>query len=160
MKGWNMEEVKLLLREVLPKLHIRPWRRHSLVLMVAGLVFIGVGIQYILVDLTPERARALAVSLRFFPVEFWGVVWIICGVMVVISARWPAFSDTWGYAVLTGMSAGWAATYVMGMIFMNSPLSNINGATVWGLIAFLWWAISGLLNPDRVVLVVVEDGRR
>lgn len=133
-------------------LGIRPWRRHSLVLMVAGLAYIGVGASYIFAEPTRAREIALTVALRWFPIEFWGSVFVVAGGLAIVSSRWPPVAETWGYMVLTGLSAGWSATYAMGVIFANAPAMNLSGALNWGLLAFLWWAISGLTNPTTVVV--------
>lgn len=148
-----MTRIYTLVRSIPPALHMRPWTRHSMVLLVAGLVYVGVGLSLISNELTPGRAHSLAVALQIFPVEFWGWVWVLCGLMAVISSRWPAMAETWGYVVLTGLSSGWSATYLAGVVVTHSPRSNISSALVWGLVAFLWWAISGLVNPDKIVVV-------
>lgn len=128
---------------------VRPWKRHSLVLMVAGLCYIAIGASYIWTEATPSRNVALKLSLSWFPIQFWGCVFIIAGLMAVISSRWPPVAETWGYMVLTGLSAGWGGTYALGVIFLHSPPQNLSGAILWGLLGFMWWGISGLLNPEK-----------
>lgn len=143
-----------------PWLGIRPWQRHSLVLMVAGLVYVLIGLSYILTEPTPSRALALKYALVLASVDVWGWVFILSGILSIISARWPPISETWGYTVLTGLSAAWAAFYLVGIVFGHSPTANISGVFSWGLIAFLWWAISGLINPPpkRGMIVVRDEG--
>lgn len=135
----------------------RPFKRHGLVLTVAGISYILTGITYILAEPTENRKIALRIALEWFPIEFWGSVFIVVGASAIISSRWPKFSDSWGYALLTGLSLGWSATYLMGVIIEDSPISNLTGALNWGLLAFLWWAISGFVNPDKTVVVVITD---
>lgn len=137
---------------------IRPWERHSLVLLVAGFAYAATGLSYILAEPTEGRRIALQVALDRMPIQFWGAAFIVMGALSIISSRWPPFTETWGYMVLTGMSAGWSATYVTGVIFEDSPATNLSGGLVWGLLAFMWWAISGLLNPDRTA--VTNNGSR
>lgn len=131
---------------------IRPWKRHSLVLLVAGAVYVFVGLSYIAAEERRSREIALQIALSWWSLETWGFVFMGAGLLAIISSRWPPVSETWGYFVLTGLSAGWSAFYLTGMIFADSPSSNISAFLTWGLIAFLWWAISGLVNPT-VVLV-------
>ena len=133
-----------------PWLDIRPWQRHSLVLSVAGLIYIAIGISYFVTEITPSRSRALVVALEFLSIRQWGVIFILSGVLAIISARWPPISRTWGYMVLCGLSAGWSAVYLTGVLLVDAPSTNLSGFGTWGLIAFLWWAISGLLNPLKV----------
>lgn len=131
---------------------VRPWTRHSLVLLVAGLAYIGIGITNHYIVPGGPRWEALVVARHWFPLDVWSGVFVLVGVMAMLSSRWPPFADAWGYAVLTGFSAGWGGFYVAGVIFENSPTSNLVGWILWWLIAFMWWAISGLINPDRVVI--------
>lgn len=132
----------------------RPWRRHSLVLLIGGLVYIGIGISFItLSEITVRRETSLVIALRIASMHSWGVLFVLAGALSILSARWPAISDSWGYAVLTGLASAWAAIYFFGFFMGGAPFSNIISGLVWWLIAFMWWAISGLLNPDRRLVV-------
>lgn len=126
---------------------IRPWERHSLVLTVAGLMYMAIGGSFFNTEVTPSNKKALSVALHWWGMEVWGVIFILAGVLAIISSRWPPISATWGYGVLTGLSSGWAAFYGVGVFFGFSPVSNLRGALVWGLLGFAWWVISGLSNP-------------
>lgn len=131
---------------------IRPWTRHSQVLMVAGFVFIAIGFSYILAEPNPSRTVALQIALEWMPLDGWGWVFVTGGMLSIISSRYPPVSKTWGYMVLTGIAAGWSAFYVLPIIplFGDSPATNISGGLLWGLFGYLWWAISGLLDPEVV----------
>lgn len=132
---------------------IRPWSRHSLVLAVAGLVYIFLGYTYMVTTSTPERMLALKAGTGgFMSIDAWGVIFIIVGVGAIISARWPPFAESWGYMALTGLSAAWASVYGLSIIFYDAPLGGATITIAWSLIAFLWWSISGLMNPTQVVL--------
>lgn len=139
-------------------LTFRPWQRHSLVLTVGGLVYILLGFSFFSLDpqYTERRERALTIALRMAPLKVWALCFVAAGTLAFVSSRWPAFSSSWGYAVLTGLSAAWASMYMLGYILADAPSSNITYGLVWGLMAFHWWAISGLVNPDR--RLVVRDG--
>lgn len=139
-------------------LKLRPFKRHSLVLMVAGIVYVVIGLSYMLTASTPERQQALIIAVKWFPLDYWGGVWVGVGLLAVISSRWPPVFESWGYMVLTGMAAGWSATYLMGIYFYDSPMSNLSGVLTWGLLAFIWWAVSGLLNPDKEAVQVHGTG--
>ena len=128
-------------------LGVRIWKRHSLVLLVAGLVYIMIGISYVLADPTPSRAASLKIALRWLELSHWGGIFILSGLLAILSSRWPPFSETWGYTVLTGLSAGWAGFYLVGVLD-GAPRQGLSGVLSWGLIAFMWWAISGLVNPE------------
>lgn len=152
----SFEHRKLLDPGMHPWKGFRPFRRHSMVLLVAGLAYIFIGLQFILTPLTPARAATLWAPLRWAPIEVWGSIWILVGALSIISSKWPPVVESWGYMVLTGFSAGWGASYLTGVILGKSPASTLGSAVTWFLLAFMWWAISGLINPDRVAIMVVE----
>jgi hypothetical protein len=131
-------------------LGLRPWQRHSLVLAVAGVVYIAIGVVYLAIGLTPDRAIGLRLALRCTGDSIipWAIVWIVIGTLAITSTRWPPASKTWGYAALTAMAAMWGSIYGLGILILHTPLAGLSGAFVWYLVAFLWWAISGLMNPD------------
>lgn len=135
---------------------LRPWRRHSLVLLVSGVIYILIGGGYAFTEPTPAREEALHYALNWTDGSFvvWGIVWAIAGLLAIVSARWPPISETWGYTVMTGLAAGWAAFYAMGWIFGDAPRSILTQTLIFGLLAFMWWAISGLTNPTEIVLDV------
>lgn len=145
------------MKHILPYMGLRPWKRHSTILMVAGILYALIGFQYIIAPPSKTRETSLAVLLSVAPIQVWGAVFVLAGVMASISSRWPPFAETWGYMVLTGLSAGWSAAYFLGVFFFHAPASSISGAIVWGLLAFMWWAISGLVNPGAAV---VDDDRQ
>jgi len=132
---------------------LRSWKRHSLILTVSGFLYILAGFIYINTPTTRNREVALKLILQVAPIEFWGTVFIFAGLLAVVSSRWPPFAETWGYMVLTGMSSGWAATYLLGILFFHAPAQNASQVMLWGCLAFMWWAISGLLNPDKTAAV-------
>lgn len=135
---------------------IRPWTRHAFILIIAGFCYVAIGFAYILVPISEERQKALEVVLQYMPLSYWGFVFILAGLLTVLSSRWPPISKAWGYVTLTGVSAGWGASYFVGVLFGNAPTFNISIGLVWMLVAFMWWGISGLVNPDQVVVAVVN----
>jgi uncharacterized membrane protein HdeD (DUF308 family) len=131
---------------------LRPWKRHSTILMVAGVIYAIIGWVYAFGPSNPLRDRALIILTQIAPVQVWGIIFLASGVATMISSRWPPLSEAWGYMLLAGISAAWCATYLLGLAFYDSS-ANLSGATLWGLLAFMWWAISGLLNPDRTAVI-------
>lgn len=129
---------------------LRPWRRHSLVLAVGGLVYLFVGIAFIRMPVTDTRAASIELALRLAPMTVWGTVWVVTGILALASTRWPPATETWGYTAMTSLAALWSAIYALSMIFFDAPATSVSGVLVWALVGFLWWAISGLSNPDDV----------
>lgn len=147
----NMEE-NLRVKFIRKFWGLRPWKRHSTILMVVGILYALIGFQYIIAPPSEARERSLVAILQFAPIQFWGGVFLASGLLTSISSRWPPFAETWGYMTLTGLSAAWAASYLVGWAVYHAPASNTTGAVLWGLLAFVWWAISGLLNPDNTAV--------
>lgn len=129
---------------------LRPWQRHSLVLMVSGLFYIFLGFSMIsLGEVSFQRQEALVIPLRYMPYSYWGVVFVIAGLLAVASSRFTVVLDSWGYGVLTGMASGWSAAYFFGVLIEGASPNNVVYSLVWGLLAFMWVAISGLDNPAK-----------
>lgn len=132
---------------------LRPWRRHSMVLMFAGVVYIFFGLTSIGSDLggaDPEVLESYKVLLAVLSLDAWGVMWIVVGCLAILSSRWPPASETWGYSALAGMSTLWGSMLSAGVLF-GAPSQALSGGMVWFLLAFIWWAISGLVNPAEIV---------
>lgn len=127
---------------------LRDWQRHSLVLAVAGTVYVLIGASYILAPAEGSRASALRVAQAWLPFWAWGCVWIVVGLLAILSSRWPPASETWGYTTMTALATAWAAFYAAGIV-LGAPTQGASGVLVWSLVAFMWWAISGLVNPTK-----------
>lgn len=48
---------------------------------------------------------------------------------------------------MSGLAALWGSFYLAGVLVLDGR-SSLTAALVWYMVAFLWWAISGLKNPD------------
>lgn len=152
--------MNVILEDPGPKwIGLRPVRVHSVVLAVAGIVYIAVGITYLTGEATPSRLQALVYALQIVEYRQWGWVWIFVGLLSIISSRWPPVSETWGYFVLTGQAAAWALFYAAGVVFANTPTGNLSGTLSWGLIGFMWIMISKLVNPEvlKMLLRYIQD---
>lgn len=134
----------------------REWKRHDTILCVGGLMYILVGLYYVSTRSAQSRGASLEILLRVAPMTVWGGAFIMAGVLSLISSRWPPFAETWGYVVMTSLSTGWAAAHLMGMLFADAPYTNAISSIVWGAFGFLWWAVSGLLNPDKTAVANSE----
>lgn len=134
-------------------LAMKPQTRHGLVLTVSGSVYFLFGLS--LLSALPGESRwvGLVVVRNLMPLEAWCVIWCFVGALVMLSSRWPSFVSFWGYMLLTGLASLWSAAYLAAVIIREAPPSNISGSIVWGLVAFLWWAVSGLVNPEKVVVL-------
>lgn len=135
-------------------LSLRPFQRHSLVLLIAGTVYIGLGVVYTCTDPSADRIRGMGWALDVVPLKAWGGVWMVVGTLVVLSSRWPPASKKWGYSLLTLLSLCWSLIFLFSVVVFGTGESGLTGAFVWGLMSFLWWAIAGLTNPDDLIDMV------
>jgi hypothetical protein len=117
--------------------------------MVAGTVYILIGVVYLNTPKFGPTWVALDIARSWLSLDSWGVIWILAGIMAILSARWPPKIETWGYMALTGLSAGWGAFYILGVIFGDNTIGSFAVGLMWFLVAFLWWAISGLISPQK-----------
>lgn len=139
-------------------LQLRPWQRHSLVLAIAGPVYIAVGWIYWSTDAPASRLESLRFAVNIMPLRAWGVLWMVVGVLALVSARWPPASKTWGYSAMSGIAWLWSGAYIVGVTLGNAaPTAMLSGGLVWGLVGFLWWAIAGLSNPDDLAVVASHE---
>lgn len=129
-------------------LAVRPWTRHSLVLLVGGIIYIFVGLSKIINGIPDERESVLVFATDILSIESWGRVFVILGFFAILTCRWPSFTTAWGYSALTGFSAAWAAFHIEGILFLKNPSGALSSALLWAFVAFMWWAISGLQDPD------------
>lgn len=130
--------------------HLRPFEKASRVLVLAGIIYVVIGWQY-LGHVHADRLRGLQVALWFAGghVKLWGWVWIIVGLSAMLSARWPYFSARWGYTALSGLAAVWFLQYLTGWIILGLPAPIVAAATCsWALIAMFWVVVADAVNPE------------
>ena len=70
------------------------------------------------------------------------------GGLALLSTRWPPANETWGYTTMSALATLWACAYLTAMP-LGAPSSNVGGFIVWALVAFLWWGVAGLRNPEK-----------
>lgn len=140
-----------IVEETKPKWHaVKPWNRHGLILTVVGVAYILIGITYAIAPPSEARREALHLAFSIMPFSWWGVGFIVVGIISTMSSRWPSLPRTLGYSTLTGWSAAWAGFNIVGGLSQHDThLSYAAGGLAWGLMGFLWWAISGLICPPK-----------
>lgn len=139
---------------------LKPFDHHGMVLTVGGMTYILTGFSLFFGDdLGRLRQTYLVVAANMFPLRIWALIFILGGVLASVSGRWPAFcTRPWGYMTLSGLASGWSAVYFLGWAFGKAPLTNINYAVLWGLMALLWWAVSGLVDPGELAMELIDLG--
>lgn len=133
-------------------LSFKPWSKHSGILVVAGIVYIVIGIRYYYLDPSENLEMTLYYAINLMPIDGWGIGFIVVGAIAVLSSRWPNVPASWGYVLLTGLSAAWSSFFFAGAMLTEARVSYFSTAAMWALLAYLWWAISGLVE-------LKDDGR-
>ena len=128
----------------------RHWTRHSLVLTVAGLIYIGIGYAFIVSPGYVGKDPSLKSALRLLTLDQWGYVYMSTGLFAMVAAFSPIGKKTWGYMILTSISSAWAMLYVISVVSGGAPRITLLSSLIWLLLAFIWWAVSGLLSPEHV----------
>jgi hypothetical protein len=129
-------------------LKLRPFKRHGVILMVAGFIYMAIGVSYIAAPTTEEVRHNLVIALIWFPLHFWGGVWFGVGLLALISSRWPPVFESWGYAVLTGTS-GWLernlldGDHLQGDLINQPPIRRGLGPARLSLVGGEWVAEPG-----------------
>lgn len=133
-------------------LSLKPWSRHSSLLLVAGIAYMIMGVVYVFHRPSETQAEALYFALNLMSLDWWGGGFIATGAIAVVSSvwpSWPSWPKSWGYAALTGWSAAWSAFYFSGALLTDAKVVYFGIAGVWALQAFVWWAVSGLVSPPE-----------
>lgn len=132
------------------------WTRHSLVLTVAGAIYIIIGIAFFYTPAEITKAPSLKVALHYLSMTSWGWVFISCGLLAMIAAYSTLGHKTWGYMILTALSSAWATLYAMAIIFKHAPVLTVVSALTWFMLAFIWWGVSGLLSPQHAAYLAEQ----
>lgn len=91
--------------------------RRGAVLVLFGVIYGLIGINYIQGNLSPTGAANLHLALRWMPIQGWGVVWVVGGCLALIASHWPPGKDWWGYGVLSALSVSWCAFSGTGALY-------------------------------------------
>lgn len=133
-------------------LSFKPWSKHGGILVVVGIAYIVIGVRLYHSVSSESLKMALYYAINLMPIDGWGIGFIIVGTIAVVSSRWPNVSASWGYALLTGWSAAWSSFFFAGAMKTDTPIIYFSTASIWALLAYLCWAISGLVD-------LKDDGR-
>ncbi|QPL14681.1 membrane protein [Gordonia phage Schwartz33] len=128
--------------------HVKPWSRHGLILTTAGITYVAMGVMYASQPATELRSENLKLALEIMPYFWWGIGFVVVGGITIISARWPYAPKSLGYSVLTGWSTAWAGFHIFGGLGTGNTAYVASGFS-WAMVAFMWWAVSGLISPPK-----------
>lgn len=110
--------------------------RRGLVLVLFGVIYGLIGVNYMQGNLSPTAEANLALALRWLPIEAWGVAWLVGAGLALVASHWPPGRDWWGYAVLSALSIAWCAFSAAGAMY---------GAQYWLSGALLYACLTAVL---------------
>ena len=111
-----------------------PTRRGALLLLL-GLLYLMIGGSYALIDREPKTIEPYTFAMVLAPIEVWGALWALCGLVGVIGA-FNRHLDRYGFVALTAFSSLWGILAFMSAA-TGHPLGLVAGA--------IWMSWAGVL---------------
>ncbi|MCX4801797.1 hypothetical protein OG594_09050 [Streptomyces sp. NBC_01214] len=120
--------------------------RRGTILSCYGIVWILYGFGQ-LVTPQPDQ-RGLKLALTLFPLDTWGWLWIVAGIIAIACAWAPPGRDAAGFAALVLIVLPWMATYLAAWITGDSPRGWV-AAAIWMLICIPVMVVAGWPEAPR-----------
>lgn len=89
--------------------------RRGSFLVIAGLGEAYQGIGFILEPPGDAQSKGLSALARIMPVTWWGWLWVVCGLVAVVSA-FARVTDWPGYASVVVPVGVWSTSYLVGAL--------------------------------------------
>ncbi len=116
----------------------RPWpgTLRGLILWQFGWAFIILGgINYLATTIPEPNRTYLSFALDFAPARLYGWIFIVAGVLAIVSAYCHFDRDRWGYLLTSVLAGSWATVYVCGWLFYDASPRSIGAGVIWFLFA-------------------------
>jgi len=130
--------------------------RRGAILLSYGTVWALVGYAQLV---TPQPQQpGLHLALDLLPLQVWGWLWIVAGLIALVTAWLPQGADWAGFLALPLIVLPWWLSYLTAWLQGDFPRGWV-AAVVWAAIAFPVLVVAGWREPARVKRVRVDDGR-
>jgi len=144
------------------KIHGSSWRfngHRGRYLVFKGLLFIVIGMSYLLPAPTSGTERSLDFLLRLgLPIAIAGIPWILAGGAAIVGAfRSPPGRDGWAFQLLALLAVGWASIYFFSWVFGPSTRGWFL-AVVFLAIAGSTYTVASMISVDQVRVVERAQG--
>jgi hypothetical protein len=103
----------------------------------------------------PADRRGLAPLLKVMPLDGWGWLWVITGLVAVAAAFAPQGLDWAGFLALPVIVLPWTGAYIAAWLMGDYPRGWV-AAAVWALIAVPVIVVAGWREPPQVKRVRSE----
>lgn len=130
-------------------LALRPWNRHSLILSILGVLYLGAGVIWLVNEVTTTRAAQMALPLTWTGGAWWplSMAWILVGSATLLSTRWPPFYSRWGYVATGGLASFWGLCAATSAVAYGNWSAGLSGVFIYAIITILIWGIAGMVAP-------------
>ena len=120
--------------------------RRGAILLCYGIVWAIIG--YGQITSPAPDLRGLRLLLQMMPLDAWGWLWVISGLIAIVSAWLPQGKDWPGFLALPLMVLPWAVSYLLAWIIGDFPRGWV-ATVVWGAIAAPVLVVAGWREPPR-----------
>lgn len=120
--------------------------RRGAILLCYGVVWAIIG--YGQITSPAPDLRGLRLLLQMMPLDVWGCLWVVSGLIAIVSAWLPQGRDWPGFLALPLMVLPWTVSYLLAWIIGDFPRGWV-AAVVWGAIAAPVLVVAGWREPPR-----------
>jgi len=120
--------------------------RRGAILLCYGIVWAIIG--YGQITSPAPDLRGLRLLLQMMSLDAWGWLWVISGLIAIVSAWLPQGKDWPGFLALPLMVLPWAVSYLLAWIIGDFPRGWV-ATVVWGAIAAPVLVVAGWREPPR-----------
>ena len=120
--------------------------RRGAILLCYGIVWAIIG--YGQITSPAPDLRGLRLLLQMMSLDAWGWLWVISGLIAIVSAWLPQGKDWPGFLALPLMVLPWAVSYLLAWIIGDFPRGWV-ATVVWGAIAAPVLVVAGWREPAR-----------
>lgn len=120
--------------------------RRGAILLSYGVVWAIIG--YGQITSPAPDLRGLRLLLQMMPLDAWGWIWVVSGLVAIVSAWLPQGKDWPGFLALPLMVLPWMVSYLLAWIIGDFPRGWV-ATVVWGAIAAPVLVVAGWREPPR-----------
>lgn len=120
--------------------------RRGAILLCYGVVWAIIG--YGQITAPAPDLRGLRLLLQMMPLDVWGWIWVVSGLIAIVSAWLPPEKDWPGFLALPLMVLPWTVSYLLAWILGDYPRGWL-ASVVWGAIAAPVLVVAGWREPPR-----------
>jgi hypothetical protein len=122
--------------------------RRGAFLLSFGVIYVAIGLNYIIVDPGSAVRAAMAWMPAWSTIQVCGLAWCAAGLVAMVSAFARMPRDRFGFIALAAWSTAWAIAWAIAAALGYAPRGYV-GALVFATLTVAPMAVSGLPNPVR-----------